>query len=151
VATREDARATLVLSLVPDPGGYQATRVPYLAQSWTALLRDDTRLAGRTVVWLPGWGATCRPESSGLACSQSADGRAPGTIPWDRLVLLSFDAASGRYRLVPSIPESDGAYRPEALVGPAPFSARARDLLGGPRLLGRLLPGTLTLDAMLDP
>ncbi len=29
-----DPRATLVLSLVPDPGGFQATRVPYLASAW---------------------------------------------------------------------------------------------------------------------
>jgi hypothetical protein len=146
-----DPTATLVLSLVPDPGGYQATRVPYLAQSWMALLRDDPDLAGRTVVWLPVWGATCRPETAGLACAESANGGAPLTIPWDRLVLLSFDAASGRYRLVPSIPASGGAYRPEALVRDAPVPERARELLAGPRFLGRLLPGALARDAMLAP
>jgi hypothetical protein len=134
-----DPGATLVLSLEPDPGGFQATRVPYLASAWMFLLREDTSLADRTVVWLPGWGADCRPERPGLVCA-SAIGAAPGAIPWDRLVLLSFDAASGRYGLVRSITASGGAYRPEALVRPAPLSARARALLGGPRFLGRLLP-----------
>lgn len=146
-----DPTATLVLSLVPDPGGYQATRVPYLAAAWMSLLRGDVSLGGRTVVELPGWGATCRAEPAGFACPVSSGGPAPGTIPWDRLVLLSFDAASGRYRLVPSIPESGGAYRPDALIRSAPMSIRARALLHGRRFLARLLPGALTHDAMLPP
>jgi hypothetical protein len=148
-----DPRATLVFSLVPDPGGFQATRVPYLAASWASLLWDDPSLAGsgRTVVSLPGWGADCREEPEGLSCPASASGPAPGTIPWKRLVLLSFDAASGRYRLVLSIPASGGAYQPQALIRPAPPTERARALLVGPRILGRLLPGTSAAEAMLAP
>ncbi len=134
-----EPRATLVLSLVPDPGGFQATRVPYLASAWMSLLWNDPSVAGRTVVSLPRWGATCRPETAGLACAESADGRASGTIPWERLVLLSFDAASLRYRLVEDFPEAVGAYRPRALIRPAPLPERARALLAGPRLLGRLV------------
>ena len=134
-----DPRATLVFSLVPDPGGFQATRVPYLASAWMSLLRNDPSIAGRTVVSLPRWGATCRPETAGLACAESADGRPPGTIPWDRLVLLSFDAASLQYRLVEDFPEAAGTYRPRALIRPAPLPERARVLLVGPRLLGRLV------------
>jgi hypothetical protein len=134
-----DPRATLVFSLVPDPGGFQATRVPYLASAWMSLLRNDPSIAGRTVVSLPRWGATCRPETAGLACAESADGRPPGTIPWDRLVLLSFDAASLQYRLVEDFPEAAGTYRPRELIRPAPLPERARALLVGPRLLGRLV------------
>ena len=64
-----DPRATLVLSLAPDPGGFQATRVPYLASAWMSLLWDDPSVAGRTVVSLPRWGADCRPVAAGLSCA----------------------------------------------------------------------------------
>ena len=145
-----DPKATLVLSLEPDPGGFQTTRVPYLASAWMFLLRDDESVAGRTVVWLRGWGAECRGQPAGLVCT-TASGPAPGAIPWDRLVLLSFHAASGRYGLVPSIPESGGAYRPEALVRPAPLSPRALSLLDGPQFLGRFVRGAGASDTMLAP
>jgi uncharacterized membrane protein YjjB (DUF3815 family) len=134
-----DSRATLVLSLAPDPGGFQATRVPYLASAWMFLLRDDASLAGRTVVSLPRWGADCRPGPAGLTCT---GGPGSGLYAWDRLVVLSFDAASSTYHLVESLPESAGAYRPGALIRPAPLSERARSLLVGPRFLARLLPDT---------
>jgi hypothetical protein len=145
-----DPRATLVFSLVPDPGGFQATWVPYLAASWASLLWDDPSLAGpgRTVVSLPGWGADCKPVAAGLSC---AGGPGSGVHAWDGLVVLAFDAASLQYRLVEDFPEAAGAYRPQALIRPAPPTVRARDLLSGPRLLGRLLPGAGAPDAMLAP
>jgi hypothetical protein len=92
-----DPRATLVLSLAPDPGGFQATRVPYLASAWTSLLWDDPSVGGRIVVALPGWGSDCRPVAAGLSC---IGGPGPAVHAWDRLVVLAFDAASSRYRLV---------------------------------------------------
>lgn len=141
-----DPEATLVLSLVPDPGGFQATRVPYLASAWMFLLRDDRSVAGRTVVALPGWGADCRPESAGLRCT---GGPGSGAYAWDRLVVLGFDAASSSYRLVETVPESAGAYEPRALIRPAPLSEHARSLLVAPRFLARLLPGAGSSDAML--
>lgn len=143
-----DARATLVLSLRPDPGGLQATRVPYLAASWGSLLWNDPSLAGRIVVDLPLWGADCRPGADGLSC---AGGPGPAPYAWDRLVVLRFDPASGRYRLVEEFAESGGAYRPRALIRPAPLSRHARALLAGPRFLARLLPGAGAPDAMLAP
>jgi hypothetical protein len=148
VAPSLDPRATLVLSLAPDPGGFQATRVPYLASAWMSLLRTDPSVAGRTVVSLPRWGADCRPVPAGLSC---AGGPGPGLYPWQGLVVLGFDAASGRYRLVEDFPEAVGAYRPRALIRPAPLSERARQILAGPRFLGRLLPGAGAPDAMLAP
>jgi len=141
-----DPKATLVLSLVPDPGGFQATRVPYLASAWMVLLRDDPSVAGRTVVALPGWGSDCRPVAAGLSCT---GGPGPGLHEWDRLVVLRFDPTSFQYRLVREFPESAGAYRPSALIRPAPLSVRARSLLVRPRLLARLLPGAGASDAML--
>jgi hypothetical protein len=141
-----DPKATLVFSLAPDPGGFQATRVPYLAASWASLLWDDPSIAGRTVVALPGWGSDCRPVAAGLSCM---GGPGPAVHAWDRLVVLRFDPASFQYRLVREFPESAGAYRPRALIRPAPPSRRARELLAGPRLLGRLLPGAGAPDAML--
>ncbi|MCM3875259.1 MAG: hypothetical protein NEA02_02455 [Thermoanaerobaculia bacterium] len=132
-----DSQAILVFSLAPDPGGFQATRVPYLASAWMFLLREDASVAGRTVVSLPGWGADCRAESAGLRCT---GGPGSGLYAWDRLVVLRFDPASFRYRLVTEFPESAGAYRPLALIRPAPLPERALSLLAGPRLLASLLP-----------
>jgi hypothetical protein len=132
-----DPRATLVLFLAPDPGGFQATRVPYLASAWMSLLRDDPSVGGRTVVALPRWGSDCGPIAAGLSCT---GGSGTAVHTWDRLVVLRFDPASFQYRLVEEVPESAGAYRPRALIRPAPLPARARALLEGPRLLGRLLP-----------
>jgi hypothetical protein len=146
VAPALDPKATLVLSLAPDPGGFQATRVPYLAWAWMSLLRDDPSVAGRTVVSLPGWGADCRPVAAGLSCT---GGPGSGLHSWHGLVVLRFDPASFRYRLVEEFPESAGAYRPHALIRPAPPSGGARSLLARPRLLARLLPGAGASDAML--
>jgi hypothetical protein len=143
-----DPKATLVLSLGPDPGGFQATKVPYLASAWMSLLRNDRSVAGRTFVWLPRWGADCRPVAAGLSC---AGGPGSGMHAWDGLVVLGFDPASFRYRLVEDFPEAAGGYRPRALIGPAPLSERARQILVGPRLLGRLLPEAVAPDAMLAP
>ena len=143
-----DPDATLVLSLEPEPGVFQATRVPYLAWAWMSLLRDDASVAGRTVVALPGWGAECRPGAAGLSCT---GGLGSGLYAWERLVVLAYDARPSRYRLVESVPEAGGAYRPRALIRSAPLSGRARSLLAGPRLLARLLPGSGAPDAMLAP
>jgi hypothetical protein len=143
-----DSKATLVLSLVPDPGGFQATRVPYLATAWMSLLRGDASLPNRTVVDLPGWGTNCSPGAAGLSCT---GGPGAGLYSWSGLVVLRFDAASFRYRLVEEIPESAGAYRPRALIRPAPVPASALSLLAGPRLLARLLPGADAPDVMLAP
>lgn len=141
-----DPKATLVFSLAPDPGGFQATRVPYLAASWASLLWDDPSIAGRTVVALPGWGSDCRPVAAGLSC---IGGPGPAVHAWDRLVVLRFDPASFQYRLVREFPESAGAYRPRTLIRPAPLPERALSLLAGPRFLARLLPGAGASDAML--
>lgn len=146
VAPALDPKATLVLSLVPDPGGFQATRVPYLASAWMSLLQDDASLPSRTVIDLPGWGADCRRVAAGLSCTA---GPGSGLYPWHGLVVLRFDPASFRYRLVEEFPESGGAYRPRALIRPAPLSGRARCLLAEPRFLARLLPGAGFSDAML--
>ncbi len=141
-----DPKATLVLSLVPDPGGLQATRTPYLASAWMFLLRDDPTVSRRTVVDLPGWGTDCQPFAAGLSC---AGGSGAGLYAWDALAVLRFDPRSSQYRLVEEFPESAGTYRPRALVHPASLSERARALLGGPRFLARLLPGADSSDAML--
>jgi hypothetical protein len=118
------------------------------AEAWTSLLWDDPSVGGRTVVALPGWGSDCRPVAAGLSC---IGGPGPAVHAWDRLVVLAFDAASSRYRLVEDMPEAAGAYRPRALIRPAPPPERERALLAGPRLLGRLLPGAGAPDAMLAP
>jgi hypothetical protein len=141
-----DREAKLVLSLTPDPGGFQATRVPYLASAWASLLWNDPSMGASTVVDLPGWGSACRPGAAGMSC---AGGSGDGLHAWQRLVVLRFDPASFAYRLVEEFPESAGAYRPRALIGPAEPSARARALLAGPRFMARLLPGAGTPDAML--
>jgi hypothetical protein len=95
---------------------------------------------------LPGWGSDCRPAAAGLSCTGES---VPAVHAWDRLVVLGFDPASLQYRLVTEFPESAGAYRPRALIRPAPLPERALSLLAGPRFLARLLPGAGASDAML--
>jgi hypothetical protein len=129
-----DARAMLILSLEPDPGGWQATRAPYLAEAWVSLLLDDAGAGSRTRVCLTGWGATCREEAAGLRCGTE-------TLPWNRLVLLRFDAPLERYRLVPEIAASNGTYRPRDLIRRSPPSRRALSLVAPAAGLARLLPG----------
>ncbi|MDL2719243.1 MAG: hypothetical protein PT977_15985 [Acidobacteriota bacterium] len=101
-----------------------------------SLLRDDATVAPRTVVDLPNWGADCAPTGTGLSCAGRSGVR---FFPWDRVVLLRFDAAASRYRLVEDVTVAGGAYRPHALVRSHGPSFRARALLHGPYFLGRFL------------
>ena len=139
---------SLVLMMVESSPALQATRASYLAQSWAGLLYDDVGLIWRTFLFLPEYGSACRTEDAGMRCWRSnaerdavARGVSPGLLlPWERLVVLVYDPAAWRYRLVPATPDSRPLYDPAARIVDARPAPRTRELLAGDRLLARLLP-----------
>ena len=145
------APAELVLVRREMPPAYVATQVPYLARFWAGLLSDDTAARCRVTLLTPQHENTCAPRAEGLACERlvtrtnTACGAAAGfgMIPYDRLVVGTFDPASGEYRLAESLPPEltpDGeaaaaaraAYTPRQLVHDGPMAPLARKLLGRP-------------------
>jgi hypothetical protein len=139
---------SLVLMMVESSPALQATRASYLAQSWAGLLYGDLGIAWRTFLFLPEGDSACRTEDAGMRCWRSnaerdavARGVSPGLfLPWEHLVVLVYDPAAWRYRLVPATPESRPLYDPAARIVDARPAPRTRELLAGDRLLARLLP-----------
>ena len=79
-------------------------------------------------------GALCRYEATGLRCFHegeagcAANGACPGTaIPFDRLVLLEFQPASGEYRMVDRLDAA--TYDPRARVSGNGPTKRQRRVL----------------------
>jgi len=145
------APAELVLVRRETPPAYVATQVPYLARFWAGLLSDDTGARCRVTLLTPERDNTCTPRADGLACERlvtrtnTACGAAAGfgVIPYDRVVVATFDAASGEYRLAPSLPPDlapDGearagalaAYHPQQLLQDRPMAPLAERLLARP-------------------
>jgi hypothetical protein len=127
-------QSVLVLVQPPTPSILLATEADYLAQSWAMILYPP---ASRPDVFL--WnverGALCRYEASVLRCFHEAEfqcaskGACPGTaIPFDRLVMLEFQPASGEYRMVDRLDAA--TYDPRArVVGNGPTTRQRRVLL----------------------
>ena len=144
------APAQLVLRRIADPGVYVATQVPYLARFWAGLLGDDTSARCRVTMLTPQHENSCTPQAGGLACERpitrtnAACGpeTARVVIPYDQLIVATFDPASGRYELDATLPvafEPEGetaaharaAYAPRRLRPGGPRTTLARQLLGG--------------------
>jgi hypothetical protein len=142
------APAELVLVRRDTAPAYVATQVPYLARFWAGLLSDDTAARCRVTLLTPQRDNTCTPRAEGLACERlvtrtnTACGASAGfgVIPYDRLVVGTFDPASGTYTLARSLPPElmpDGeagaaaraAYVPERLVRGRPLAPLAERLL----------------------
>ena len=103
------------------------------AQSWAMILYPPASRP-EVFLWNPERGALCRYEASGLRCFHegeaqcAANGACPGTaIPFDRLVLLEFQPASGEYRMVNRLDAA--TYDPRARVfGSSPTERQRRVL-----------------------
>lgn len=142
------APAELVLVRTGTPPAYVATQVPYLARFWAGLLSGDTSARCRVTLITPQRDNTCTPRADGLACERLVTrtntacgaGAGFGVIPYDRLVVGTFDPASGEYHLARSLPPEltpDGetgsaaraAYAPLGLVPGRPLAPLAERLL----------------------
>lgn len=141
----------LVLVRRETPPAYVATQVPYLARFWAGLLGSDTSARCRVTLITPQRENSCTPRAEGLACERlvtrtnTACGTTAGfgVIPYDRLVVGTFDPASGEYRLAPSLPPdltpagdagvaARAAYAPERIMQGRPTAPLARRLLDRP-------------------
>lgn len=117
------APAHLVLTRRADPGAYVATQVPYLARFWAGLLGADVWDMCRVSLVAPLKETTCVAEPDRLVCEVAvtrtnarcgpAAGRAE--IPYDRLVVADYDAATNRYEVAATLPE---AFTPAGDAGP---------------------------------
>ncbi|MGH7786486.1 MAG: hypothetical protein ACRERC_06435 [Candidatus Binatia bacterium] len=138
-----DAEAQIVLRLPPHDY-YAATEAAYLARAWVTLLGAEPSLESRTWLVAPARGATCEATAAGLVCGgenltrgKQSEARAPQVLPYERLVVLSYDPPSNRYHLETQLPADllpPGDAEPAARRAYAP-AARVRD--GTPSWLAR--------------
>jgi len=146
-------------SLAPDsvlvlrvPAGppYLASAAQYLAKSWTSLLYDDPSMTGRTILWSPSRGTTCRIEGERLDCrGVELDGIR--SVPLQKTVLLTYDTSTNRFALAEALPAdipgtgpaAGAAYAPKARIAESSPTALATKLLKPPRL-SRLLERSAT-------
>lgn len=120
------APAHLVLTRRADPGAYVATQVPYLARFWAGLLGADVWDMCRVSLVAPLKETTCVAGPDRLVCEVAVNrtnarcGPAAGRaeIPYDRLVVADYDAATNRYEVATTLPD---AFTPAGDAG-----ARAR-------------------------
>lgn len=149
-----DPRATLLLVVPPDPS-YQATEVPYLAARWFTLLYPNYSRRPKVFLWSLDARTSCLTQPEGFRCRLEEEkgcfdaGTCPGTkLAWDEIVLFTWHAEEGRFRLEDEIPEvllgglppPLGLYRPRDLILPGPPEPRAARLLRGDVGLARFLP-----------
>lgn len=120
-ATRQ---SWLVLRRQPSPM-YAATEAPYLARAWASLLGESEAL-GCQVVLATGRGAlACHATAEALVCASDPGRRcagavgSPQVIPYERLIVATFDGGSGRYVL-------DGQLPPDLTPAGAAEARRAR-------------------------
>ncbi len=133
----------IILRSPPTPDLYLATEADYLAQSWLVLLYDDPAIHALRMA--PDRGTGCRATPEGLDCwhEQQAECFDAGTcasdrFPYETLVILDFDNASGTWRLVSS-PQGDpllggsaaalAGYQPAGRILKRPLTPRQRALL----------------------
>jgi hypothetical protein len=126
-------QSVLVLVQPPTPSILLATEADYLAKSWTMILYPPASRP-QVFLWNVERGALCRYEASVLRCFNEAEfrcaskGACEGTaIPFDRLVMLEFQPASGEYRMVDRLDAV--TYNPRArVVGDGPTKRQRRVL-----------------------
>lgn len=144
---------TTVLLVVPHDPAYQATEAPYLAARWFTLLYEDRSRRPDVFLWSADAHTECVPEADGFRCRlfEETGCFAAGTcglkLRWRRIVVLTWRAEEGRFRLEDEIPDvllgavppPLGLYRPRALVLPGPPDPHAAAFLHGDIGLARLL------------
>jgi hypothetical protein len=104
---------------------YLATEADYLAENWLVLLYDTPKV--RVLRLTPQRGTACVPAPAGLDC-QREKGNGARHFGYDKLIILDYDEASGRYSLVQSLAGAD-AYRPQRLIVQRPMTRIQRHLL----------------------
>jgi hypothetical protein len=150
------APETRVVLRLPAHPLYAATEAPYLARAWVTLLGADPSLECRTFLLSDVRQATCVPGPDALECRRgdgrrACDGLDRGggdsniqKLPYEDLVVLTYDPSSNAYRLDDRLPEdlrpggpaSDraaAAYAPARHVRATEASWIARSLLQLPR------------------
>jgi len=115
---------------------YLATEADYLTNAWLRLLYDTSIHAVRLTPQRVG---TCRATPAGLECSREVRfGTEPVRFNYDRLIVLDYDEASGRYHLVRSLSGDElsrgagaaqNAYRPEKLIEPRKRTRWQKEML----------------------
>jgi hypothetical protein len=151
---RAKPSATLLLVVPHDPA-FQATEAPYLAMRWSMLLWEDDATRPRTFLWSVDAKTSCVVDKEGFRCRMPEEkecfdsGACPGTrLRWDGIILLTWRAEEGRYRLENEIPEvllgglppPLDLYRPRDLILPGSPNRRTARFLRGDVGLGRLFP-----------
>jgi hypothetical protein len=133
----------VVLRGSPPAGRYIATEADYLAKHWLRLLY---RHPGQEAIRLdPLRGAVCTPAAGNLECRLEGQAHCltsrtcePVQIPFEALVLMDYDQASGTYRLIRSLrddPLAGGSaaavarYHPEARIVAMALTPWQRHLL----------------------
>ena len=147
--------AWLVLHTSP-VAAFLATEAPYLARSWGVVLYQDPLRAGRLFLWSPERRTDCRAEERAFRCWEEPEAAcvAAGTcdgliLPYERVVLMSYVAAEGRFRLQRQLPaellgdrpRSGVGYAPEAMIDHRPVGRFPHRLLFEAPVLARFLPG----------
>ncbi len=104
----------------PSHALYTATEAPYLARAWTTLLVADPSVECRTFLASPDRGTSCTPEPGALVCRGDRSPRcgsgasADHRIPYDQLIVLTYDPAAAQYRVETMLPHE---FTPAALAG----------------------------------
>jgi len=151
---RAKPAATLLLVVPHDPA-YQATEAPYLARRWSEFLWEDAATRPRTFLWSVDATTSCAVDREGFRCRMPEEkecfdsGACPGKrLRWEEIILLTWRAEEGRFRLEDEIPDvllGDlppplGLYRPRDLILAGPPDPRASRYLHGDVGLAKLLP-----------
>jgi hypothetical protein len=138
-------RSSAYLVLYVPPGHpYLPVEAEYLADSWMVALYDDPSMWGRTFLWSPSRGSSCKNEGDQLVCQ--GEGRpVPERIDVERVVVLNYDPKADRFLVAETLPAAAGdsasrLYKPSSQIVREPPTRLAVGLLGSPKLLSRVLP-----------
>jgi len=137
LAVRKIEPSAGIVLYVPSGAGYTATVAPWHAIPWLALIRGAKLPRGRFALWSPDRGADCETRGTVLHCH--GDQQPAVDIPLEQLVLLRYDIADCRFKVV----DGDWVEKP-ASVAPPEYAPR-RWILEQPaptsRIFGQLLYG----------
>jgi hypothetical protein len=136
-----DDTAWLVLRRPNRSPLFSATEAPYLARAWAVLLGDSRAIECQVVVASVDRGTACTATPSALVCTSDPGRRcgavrgAPQVIPYERLIVASYDVGRGRCVLERHLPaeyqasRATAVYAPERLVRAAARTRLADRLL----------------------
>lgn len=143
LAVRKIEPSAGIVLYIPSGAGYTATVAPWHAIPWLALIRGAKLPRGRFALWSPDRGADCETRGAVLHCH--GDQQPAVDIPLEQLVLLRYDIADCRFKLVDgdwvgkSASVAPAEYAPRRLISDQPVATSRifGQLLHGPQGLGR--------------